>query len=86
MPIESHEEIKIIHEYLVKLNNIQEPIKCRIIETKNAELPFHYESEFISELEPIYCKTYEETFDNLSKHLAELIEPRQVNENYSFVS
>jgi hypothetical protein len=76
------EETKIIHEYLVKLGNIQEPIKCRITETKNEELPFSYEAEFISELESIECKTHYEAFTNLTKHLAELIEPHQINENH----
>ena len=82
MPIESHEEIKVIHEYLVKLGNIQGPIKCRITETKNTELPFSYEAESMSELEPINSETFGEAFQNLSRHLAELIEPHQINENY----
>lgn len=84
MSIENCEETKAIHEYLVKIGNIQEPIRCRIIETKNINtgLPFIYESEFISEIEPIECKTHYDAFTNLTEHLAKLIEPRQINENY----
>ena len=82
MSIENCEETKVIREYLVKIGNIQETIRCRITETKNIELPFSYESEFLSELEPTNCKTQYEAFTNLTKHLAKLIEPHQVNENY----
>lgn len=82
MPIESCEETKTVHEYLVKLHNMQDPIKCRITETKNTELPFYYEAEFLSKLEPMDCKTHEEAFSNLNEYLAELIEPLRINENY----
>jgi hypothetical protein len=82
IPIENPEEVKVIREYLVKLGNVQEPIKCRIIKTKDVDLPFTYEAEFLSELEPIDCETHEEACQNLSEYLSELIEPRQVNNNY----
>lgn len=82
MTIENCEETKVIHEYLVKIGNIREIIKCRITETKDVELPFSYESEFLSELEPIGCKTQYDAFTNLTKHLTKLIEPHQTNENY----
>ena len=48
----------------------------------NKKLPFSYEAGLISELEPIDCKTHYEAFTNLTKYLAELIEPHQINENY----
>jgi hypothetical protein len=82
MPKEIYKETKVIHEYLVKFDNDQETIRCRITETKDIELPFSYESEFLSTLEPISCKTEYDAFSNLTKLLGSLITPRQLNEHY----
>lgn len=74
-------EIKT-NEMLVKVHNVTEPFYCKIIEVPNEDLSFHYDAEYVSNLEATRCRTYEEAFDNLCLYLAELKEPLQQNTGY----
>ena len=83
MKIENTVEINIINNYLVKLHNIEKPVRCRIIETKNTELPYNHEVEFLSNHEPIdKARTHDEAFGDLCLFLAELKLPFQENKDY----
>ena len=84
MEIESTVEINTINNYLVKLHNIEKPVRCRIIETKNTELPYNCEIEFLSNYESIAipARTYGEAFGEMCLFLAELKTPLQENKGY----
>ena len=84
MEIESTVEINTINNYLVKLHNIEKPVRCRIIGTKNTELPYTYEVELLSDHEPIsiQARTHNEAFEEMCQYLAELKLPLQENKDY----